>query len=500
MTKHIIIIGSGLGGLMAAALLGKTGYAVTVLEKNDQLGGRAGLLQAEGFTFDMGPSWYLMPDIFEQMFNLVGEDVNQHLDLVKLSPSYRLFYKSTSEHLDMTGDREHDKAAFAAIEPGADVQLDKFLDTAAYLYDTAVGKLLHRNYTKPTDMLNRELLANAGKLKILTNLDTYVQQHFKDQRLQQIIEYPAVFLGASPYNTPAFYSLLSHVLFTQGVYYPMGGIYKIVEALVAIGRKHGVAYRTSSAVDKITVDGHTATGVAVGDEHLAADIVVSNADIHHTETKLLDVADRDHTSAYWDKRVSAPSALLMYLGINRQYDSLQHHNLLFSDDWRENFRQIFDVPDGFPSDPSLYVCAPSKTDPSVAPAGHENLFVLVPLPAGITYSDDQLETYADAVLAQMEQYMHLPELRDHLVYKKVFCARDFAARLNAYRGTSLGLAHTLTQTAIFRPHNISKKVAGLYYVGGDVHPGIGMPTTLISAELLYKHLTGDTSGNPLTQL
>jgi phytoene desaturase len=500
MRRHVVIIGSGLGGLMAAALLGKAGYKVTVLEKNDQLGGRSGSLQAKGFTFDMGPSWYLMPDIFEQMFGLLGEKVSDHLDLVKLDPSYQVFYKATSEQYDITDDREHNKALFERIEPGAGAKLDAFLDDAAYLYDTAVGKLLHRNYNTLGSMLNSELLREAPKLKILTNLHTYVNRYFKDERLLQMLEYPAVFLGASPYDTPAFYSLLNHVVMTQGVYYPQGGIYQIVEALRTIGATHGVTYRTSSPVERIVVENSKATGVVVQGTTLHADIVVSNADVHHTETALLDAPHRDHSPGYWDKRVSAPSALLIYLGVDRQYDSLQHHNLLFSGDWRKNFVQIFDRPEGFPADPSLYVCAPSKTDSSVAPAGNENLFVLVPMAAGIEYTDADLAAYADSVLAQMEEHMQLPDLRAHIVYQKLFCVRDFEARLNAYRGTSLGLAHTLTQTAVFRPHNKSEKVKDLYYVGGDVHPGIGMPTTLISAELLYKHLVGDTSGTPLRSL
>jgi phytoene desaturase len=420
--------------------------------------------------------------------------------LVKLNPSYRAFYKATGEQFDITDDPAHNAAIFEAIEPGAGKQLERFLGEAAYLYDTAVNKLLHRNYNTIGSMLNPTLLREAPKLHILTNLDSYVGRYFTDQRLRQMLEYPAVFLGASPYDTPAFYSLLNHVVMTQGVYYPMGGIYKLVEALAAIGKKYGVAYHTATPVDEILVRDGKAVGVTCNGNTFKADLVISNTDMHHTETKLLAFEHRDHSPTYWAQRTSAPAALLMYLGVDRQYDSLRHHNLLFSGEWRKNFDEIFAHPEGLPTDPSLYVCAPSKTDPSVAPAGHENLFVLVPIPANIEYTDAEVDMYASKVLADMETQMDLPELRQHIVYKKLFCARDFEIKLNAYRGTSLGLAHTLKQTAIFRPHNKSKKVANLYYVGGDVHPGIGMPTTLISAELLYKHLTGDTSSEPLTQL
>jgi phytoene desaturase len=489
--KTAIVIGSGLGGLGTACLLAKAGYQVTVLEKNDQLGGRAGLLEAEGFRFDMGPSWYLMPDIFERFFELLGEKVNDHLDLVPLSPSYRVFYKDSTATLDIYGDLVRDKATFTTIEPGAGDQLQRYVDTASYLYKTSIDSLLFRDYQHVGDMFRWDILRQAPKLKIFQNLHHYVAKHFRDQHLQQIMEYPAVFLGSSPYRTPAFYSLLSHALFRQGVLYPRGGIYKLVEALAAIGRTQGVQYRTNAEVQHIEVDGGKAVGVRVDSQFLPADIVISNADPHHTDTQLLAPADRDYSADYWQHRVVAPSALLLYLGVNRQYPSLQHHNLLFSRDWQANFAQIFDYP-RFPTDPSLYVCAPSKTDPTVAPPSHENLFVLVPIAAGLDYTQDQLETYADQVLAAIETHMQLPNLRQHLVYKKLFCVKDFSERLHSFRGTGLGLAHTLLQTASFRPHNKSRKVQNLYHVGGNVHPGIGMPSTLISAELVVRQVCTDT--------
>jgi phytoene desaturase len=500
MSKTALIIGGGLGGLMTAALLGKAGYRVTLLEKNDQLGGRAGWLEAEGFSFDRGPSWYLMPDIFEQMFGLVGEKVEDHLQLTKLSPSYRLFYKATGQVLDITGDRATDKATFERLEPGAGAQLDRYLDSAARLYDIAVGKLLHKNYDSAASVLNRELISAAPHLKIVKHLHQDIQDHFKDPRLQQLLEYPAVFLGASPYDTPAFYGLLNHVLFNQGVYYPMGGIYEVVKALTRIGSKYDVTYHTDSPVTEIIVEQGRAVGAQTATGEHRADIVISNTDVHHTETQLLAPEHREYQPSYWDKRVSAPSALLLYLGVNRQYDSLLHHNLLFSQDWQQNFGQIFGKRQGFPTDPSLYVCAPSKTDPGVAPDTYENMFVLVPIAAGIDYTKSELDSFTESMLIAMEQHLNLTDLRQHLVYRKSFAVKDFESRLNSFRGTSLGLAHTLTQTAVFRPRNKSRKVQNLYYVGGDVHPGIGMPTTLISAELLYKHLTGDRSGSPLTSI
>jgi phytoene desaturase len=287
---------------------------------------------------------------------------------------------------------------------------------------------------------------------------------------------------------PAFYSLLNHVVSTQGVFYSRGGIYKIVEALVAMGKKHGVTYHTRSEVEHIGVAHSKVTGVVVNGEELHADSIISNADPHYTETKLLDANHRDHTDHYWQSRTSSPSALLMYLGVNKRYSSLQHHNLLFSRDWQQNFAEIFGKPQ-FPTDPSLYVCVSSKTDSTVAPVGSENMFILVPLAAGLNYTQTALESYADKILRIIEGHMHAPDLREHIVYKKLFCVRDFSEHLHSFRGSGLGLSHTLLQTASFRPHSKSRKVANLYHVGANVHPGIGMPSTLISAELVVSHIT-----------
>jgi phytoene desaturase len=286
----------------------------------------------------------------------------------------------------------------------------------------------------------------------------------------------------------------------MGVFYPQGGLYKITEALADIAKKNGATLKVKSGVKKIIVEDGKAVGVQLENgKQLRADIVISNADIQHTESKLLDPEYREKSEKYWQKRTLAPSALIMYLGVKGKLPSLTHHNLLFSKDWKKNFGQIFDDPQ-WPTDPSLYICAPSKTDPSVAPKGHENLFVLVPIAAGLNYTEKQLEKYADTILQTMETEMGLDDLRSKIVYKKLFSVKDFKDRYNSYQGTALGLAHTLRQTAIFRPNNISKKVENLYYVGAGTNPGIGMPVTLISAELLYKRITGDITSGPIKKI
>lgn len=487
--KTVIVIGGGIGGLAAACLLGKAGYKVQVVEKNAQLGGRAGLLKAKGFTFDTGPSWYLMPDVFEHFFALLGERVTDHLQLVKLSPSYRVFYKGTGQRLDITGNIALDARTFERIEPGAGQQLRAYLARASYAYDVATSRFLRKNYDRLSDFITPEVLRAAPKLSLFSTMDAYVSRSFTDPRLKKIMEYPLVFLGASPYKAPALYSLMSHADMTQGVLYPMGGMYTLVEALVRIGKTYGVQYHTSESVEHIMVAGKQATGVRTTKRQLTADIVISDAGVHHTETSLLPPHLRDHSAAYWRRRTLAPSALLLYLGVNRQYNSLAHHTLLFSNDWRQNFAELFGKHAlHFPTDPSLYVCAPSKTDPSVAPPGHENIFVLVPVAAGLTYSQSELTAFTAQTLRTIEKELALPNLTKHIIYKKAFAVKDFATTYNSHRGSGLGLSHTLKQTALFRPRNQSKKVKGLYYVGADVHPGIGLPPVLISAELLLERL------------
>jgi phytoene desaturase len=486
MSKSVVIIGGGLGGLATACLLGKSGYKVTVVEKNDQLGGRAGQLKVKGYTFDTGPSWLLMLDVFERFFEALDEKIEDHLELVQLSPSYRVFYKGTGHHIDIHSNLETNKEAFEAIHPGSGVQLEAYLTQAKDAYDTSINRLMYHNYTSLADMA-AVARGSIRKLHIFSNLHDYVGRFFQDDRLQKLFEYPAVFLGTSPYRLPANYAMLSHADFTQGVFYPKGGIHKLVEALVAIGKSYGVTYKTNSNVTGIQVEQGRAIGVQIGSELLPADSVISNADRHFTETKLLEAPLRDHSERYWKKRVGSPSAVLIYLGVDRQYESLCHHNLLFSDRWQENFSQIFDKP-ALPDDPSLYVCAPSKTDGTVAPKGHENLFVLVPVAADLKPSKKQLDRFVESTLITLENEVGLEGLRNHIDFKKVFALDDFATTFNSFRGAGLGLAHTFHQTAFFRPHNQSRKVKNLYFVGADTHPGIGMPTVLISAQLVCERL------------
>jgi phytoene desaturase len=500
MNKKLVVIGSGIGGLGTACLFAKKGYDVTVLEKNQNFGGRANIFEENGFRFDMGPSWYLAPDIFEHFFKLAGENVPDHLDLVKLQPSYRIFFREDPENLDIHSKIERDAATFEAIEEGAGEKLKAYLKQSEYQYEIATQHFMFKNYDTIFDFFNKRVMTEGQKLSVFSKMHTFVSKFFKSDKLRQVMEYTMVFLGTSPYEAPALYNLMSHMDFNQGVFYPKGGFYELIKALCAIAEKNGATLRSNCEVAEIKVVGGTTKGVKLkSGEEIPADIVVSNADMHFTETKMLDKKYQTHKERYWNKRVLAPSAFIMYLGVNEKLPSLVHHNLLFSKDWRKNFDDIYKNPQ-LPAEPSLYVCAPSVTDASVAPDEKENLFVLVPIASGLEISEDEKEKYADHVLGLMEKEMKLKGLREKIEFQRIYTVNDFAADYHSFKGSALGLAHILRQTAIFRPKNYSKKVRGLFYVGAGVNPGIGTQICLISAELVYKRIHGIKSAEPLNQL
>lgn len=497
---RIVVIGGGFGGLASATLLAASGHTVSLYEKNENLGGKAGMLEVGGFRFDTGPSWYLMPEVFKRYFALLKEKPDDYYTLTRLDPAYRVFYENELDAIDIHSDQKKDKETFEAIEHGSHQNLKRYLHDARYKYDVSMQRFLYKNYDKITDFITPEVLREAPKLQLFQKMHPYVRGFFKNEKLQKIMEYPLVFLGASPYNAPALYSLMSHVDFNQGVFYPDGGIYKVTEAMVALAKKHGVVIHTNAPVKKILTEKKKAAGIELETgEVVTADIVISNTDRHFTENVLLPEKSRDHSKRYWKKRTLAPSALLLYLGVQGKLPTLTHHNLLFSSDWKKNFAQIFDAP-AWPEHPSLYVCKPSETDPSVAPADCENLFVLVPIAPGLKYTQAELDKYIDHILETIERNMHVPALREKLVVKRSFCVKDFEAAYNSFRGSALGLAHTLRQSALWRPNNVNKKVRNLYYVGADTNPGIGLPMTLISAELVVKRIASDSSAGPLKKL
>ncbi len=498
--RSAIIIGAGFGGLGLAVLLAKQGCHVTVLEKNAKVGGRANVYEADGFVFDMGPSWYMMPDIFEHFFTLAGEDIRDHLELERLSPSYRIFLKSTRQHYDFYSDLEKTIATFESIEPGSGAVLREYMATTEYQYRIAREEFMFKNYDSIFDFLNRRVMTEGRKLPLFSKVDRIIDRKFKSEILRKVMKYQTVLLGTAPGNTPGIYSMMNYIDFVEGVWYPKGGIYKVVEALERIARKHGVRITTNAAVAEIVVENQTAVGVRLSDgSEQRADVVISNADIEHTDQRLLAPQFRERTPAYWNSRVMAPSAFILYLGVRGRIPSLTHHNLLFSENWQHNFRQIFESP-AWPDDPSLYICAPSVTDPTVAPPDTENLFVLVPVAAGLEATAAFIAEYKQKILTDMETYLNIPDLRSRIIHERVYEVKDFKRDYHAFKGTALGLAHNLSQTAIFRPNNVNRNVANLFYVGAGTNPGIGMPICLISAELAYKRIMGIADPAPLQSL
>lgn len=488
--KKIIIVGAGFGGLSAGALLAQQGHDVTIVEKNEQVGGRASVWQKDGFVFDMGPSWYLMPEVFERFFNLCGKKASDYYTLKRLPTSYRIFF-APDDYIDITDNLDETKALFEKLEPGSSKKFDEYLAQAAYQYKVSIEEFLYKEYTSIFDFFSKRMLIEGSRLHVFENMEKYVSRYFTNEKLRRILQYHMVFLGGTPKNTPAIYSLLSHVDFNLGVWYPDGGIGKVAEGLAAVAREQGCAIMCDNEVLKINSSNGKVTSITTKQGDMTCDLVVVNADYQWAETKLLSDQDRTYSERYWNKRTIAPSGFVIYLGVNKKLKNLQHHSLYFGRDWMQHFDAIFKAPD-WPTDPSYYICTPSKTDPTTAPEGKENIFILVPVASGLDDSSDTFrEGYARKIIRHLESVIG-ETFESDIIVKRIFSHRDFSERYHAFKGTALGLSHTLMQTALFRPQHKSKKVEGLYYTGQYTHPGIGMPMTLISSEIVSNVIKEDT--------
>jgi phytoene desaturase len=480
MPHKALIIGAGYSGLAAAALLAREGWDVTLCEKNSLCGGRAQTYRDSGFLFDMGPSWYLMPEAFERIFARLDTSPQEQFTLKRLSPSYRIL--TADRNIDILPDLEDNAETFDRLERDGYRKVKSYLARAEEQYKISVDSFLYRSYPNVASMLSPGFLWKGMKLGLWRNVEQLAARTFESDLLRKIMGYTMVFIGGSPDRTPGFYSLMSYIDLRLNVWYPMGGMNVPAAALERIGKTSGARYLYNLPVEKILVEDGRALGVRTAQGDLEADIVISNADYYHTEQHLLDEGQRGYSQSYWRSRTISPSGFIIYLGVSKKLDRLLHHNLYFHGQWHEHFRTIFDQP-SWPDRFSYYVCRPSCTDESVAPSGHENLFFLVPVAPGLDDPDDVRERYFNQVLDHFEDLIG-EKIRDHIVVKRIFSHRDFASSYNALQGSAFGLAHTLRQTAVFRPAQVSPKVKNLYFTGQYTHPGVGLPMTLISAEVL----------------
>lgn len=517
--QRVAVIGAGISGLATAALLGREGYQVTLFEALPRTGGRAGSWSSEGFRFDLGPSWYLMPEVFEHFYRLLGTSTEEQLELVRLDPGYQVFFEEQQEALRIRASRQANQDLFESIEPGAGAALGRYLEAAEETYRVALGSFLYTNFASPGSFFSQDVLKHAGTMLplLMKSLDQHIRSSFGDERLRRILGYPAVFLGASPMLAPALYQLMSHLDLESGIDYPLGGFTEIIGSIENLARAQNVRIRTGTEITEITTTSGrkpSVTGVHYREadgsiHHHSAEIVVSAADLHHTETALLPEALRSYPESWWQRKIPGPGAVLVYLGVRGSLPELEHHNLLFVREWNQNFSAIFDAAEGeaFVDPASLYVCRPSASDPSVAPEGHENLFLLIPVPADSGFGagglngggDRRVEELADAAIRQLADWSGCHDLADRIVLRRTSGPADFARDYGSWSGSALGPAHTLRQSAFLRGRNASAKVAGLFYAGATTVPGVGLPMCLISAELVVKRLRGETSAQPLPE-
>jgi phytoene desaturase len=491
--KKVVIIGSGFAGLSAAAFMAKAGWDVTLLEKQNSPGGRARQLIAEGFTFDMGPSWYWMPEVFERFFGCFGKKTSDYYELKRLDPSYRVYWQD--KPMDIPADYAGLKKMFEEIETGAGEKLDKFLEEAAFKYDIGINKLVHKPGQSFAEFLDWGLVKGVFKLDVFTSMRKHIAKLFTNPKLKQLLEFPVLFLGALPQDTPALYSLMNYADIKLGTWYPTAGMYSVVDAMYKLNLEFGVKFHFNHNVSAINVEAGIAKSVQAevtnntqsSTVSFDADVVIGGADYHFIETKLLPKKYVSYTEEYWEKRMMAPSCLLYYVGLNKKLNGILHHSLFFDTDFEVHGKEIYTTKE-WPSNPSFYVCVSSITDEVAAPIGCENMFFLIPIAAGLKGDTEELrEKYFDKIVERFEQKTG-ESIKEAIIYKKSYAVQDFENDYNSFKGNAYGLANTLMQTAVLKPACRSIKIKNLFYTGQLTVPGPGVPPSLISGEVVSKEI------------
>ena len=478
MIKKAKIIGSGFSSLAASCYLAQQGYAVTVYEKNAAIGGRARQLKRDGFTFDIGPTWYWMPDVFERFFGDFGKKPSDYYELEKLSPAYSVYFAekdfvTIADNLDEIAD------TFESIEKGSGAELREFIDEAKSNYDIAIKDLVYRPGESPIELVTPQTMMKMGQF--FGNISKDIRKRFKNKKLVQVLEFPVLFLGAKPSDTPSFYNFMNYADFGLGTWHPKGGMYRVIRAMETLAKELGVEIITNANIEKIGVEGGKATHLIINGNKIDADIIVSGADYHHTET-LLDKQYRAYSEKYWEKRTFAPSSLLFYIGFDKKIENVEHHTLFFDTDFDIHAKDIYDNPK-WPEEPLFYASYPSKTDTDAAPSGKEAGIFLIPLAPGLEDTPELRERYFEKIITRFEKLTQ-QEVRSHILFKESFCVNDFVKEYNSYKGNAYGLANTLLQTAFLRPKLKSSKVKHLYFTGQLTVPGPGVPPALISGKLV----------------
>ena len=486
MTKTIAIIGSGFSSLAASCYLAQQGNKVIIYEKNESIGGRARQFKKDGFTFDMGPSWYWMPDVFEKFFSDFNKKTSDYYELIKLNPAYRVYF-GINDFVNIYNNLEAIKTTFETIEKGSGSKLEVFINQAKSNYDIAIKDLVYRPGVSPLELITPQTALKLNQF--FSNVSSDIRKKFKNERLIQILEFPVLFLGAKPTKTPSFYNFMNYADFGLGTWHPKTGMFDVVRGIEKLATELGVTIETNASIEKIIVENKTATGIIINGKIIKADIILSGADYQHTET-LLEEKYRAYSEKYWESRVFAPSSLLFFVGFNKKIENITHHALFFDVDFNQHAADIYDNPK-WPEAPLFYANFPSKTDASAAPEGMESGFFLIPLAPGIKDTEELREEYFEKIITRFEALTQ-QKIKNNIIFKRSFCKNDFVTDYNAYKGNAYGMANTLLQTAFLRPKLKSKKVRNLYFTGQLTVPGPGVPPALISgklvAELIHQSL------------